>query len=82
VQSLELYAALRDQGVPAEMIVHPYESHGIEDAEASRDYLIRNLDWFDFWLNKREDPASEKREQYARWRQMREHRDRPAAGLR
>ena len=30
-----------------------------------------NVDWFDFWLNDHEDPAAEKSEQYARWRQLR-----------
>ncbi|HKV80551.1 MAG TPA: hypothetical protein VJP02_20540 [Candidatus Sulfotelmatobacter sp.] len=31
-----------------------------------------NVDWFDFWLNGREDPDSSKREQYKRWRELRE----------
>jgi hypothetical protein len=32
----------------------------------------RNLDWFRFWLKDEEDPDASKKEQYARWRQMRE----------
>jgi hypothetical protein len=30
----------------------------------------RAIDWFDFWLNGREDPAPAKREQYSRWRAL------------
>jgi len=33
-----------------------------------------NVDWFDFWLNGREDPDSSKREQYKRWRELRKLR--------
>jgi hypothetical protein len=29
------------------------------------------VDWFEFWLNGVEDADPDKREQYARWRQMR-----------
>jgi len=31
-----------------------------------------NVDWFVFWLKGEEDPASGKREQYARWRKLRD----------
>jgi len=30
-----------------------------------------NVDWFRFWLKGEEDPAPEKSEQYARWREFR-----------
>jgi hypothetical protein len=30
------------------------------------------VDWFDFWLNGREDPDLKKAEQYERWRKLRE----------
>lgn len=71
-QSLELYAALRDHRVPVELLVHPYEGHGIADAEVSRDYLVRNLAWLDFWLLGRERPDADLTGQYARWRKQRE----------
>jgi hypothetical protein len=29
------------------------------------------VDWFDFWLNGREDPDPAKAEQYERWRELR-----------
>ncbi len=72
-QSLEFFAALRDEGVPVELIVHPFEGHAVMDVEASKDYLIRNADWLDFWLKGVEDLAPEKAEQYRRWRDMRAH---------
>jgi hypothetical protein len=31
-----------------------------------------NVDWFDFWLNGREDQDTAKAEQYERWRKLRE----------
>src|SRR5207302_6521316 len=30
-----------------------------------------NVDWFDFWLNHREDPTAAKRPQYGRWENLR-----------
>jgi hypothetical protein len=30
-----------------------------------------NVDWFDFWLNRYEDPDPAKTEQYKRWRELR-----------
>ncbi len=33
------------------------------------------VDWFDFWLNGREDPDASKAEQYAHWRELRLLRD-------
>lgn len=71
-QSLEFYAALRDEGIPVELIVHPFEGHGVADVETSKDYLIRNAEWLGFWLSGTEDPAPEKLDQYERWRSMRE----------
>jgi hypothetical protein len=33
------------------------------------------VDWFDFWLNGREDPQPANAAQYARWRELRKMRD-------
>jgi hypothetical protein len=39
----------------------------------------RAVDWFDFWLNGREDPDERKAEQYTGWRQLRiQHQADPA----
>jgi dipeptidyl aminopeptidase/acylaminoacyl peptidase len=69
-QSLELHTALTDLDVPVELIIHPYEAHGIVDQATSKDYLERNVDWFDFWLSGKKDPDLRKTKQYDRWRLM------------
>jgi len=40
-----------------------------------------NTDWFRFWLQDYEDPDPEKRDQYFRWRKLREQRDSNARKL-
>ena len=49
-QGFEFYAGLRDTGVPVEFVLHPSQSHGITDWELYKDWIERNLRWFDFWL--------------------------------
>jgi hypothetical protein len=70
----ELYAGLRLQGKPVDMIqlldadhvlVKPLERLASEQGD---------LDWFDFWLNGHEDPDPAKVEQYKRWRLLREEK--------
>jgi hypothetical protein len=70
----ELYAGLRLQGKPVDMIqlldadhvlVKPLERLASEQGD---------LDWFDFWLNGHEDPDPAKAEQYKRWRLLREEK--------
>jgi dienelactone hydrolase len=69
--ALEAFEALRENGKPVEMYVFPGEHH-IKWQPAHRLAVYeRNLDWFDFWLRCREDPAARKAAQYARWRAMR-----------
>jgi dipeptidyl aminopeptidase/acylaminoacyl peptidase len=65
---LESLAALRDQHQPVEMHVFPGEHHVKWQPAHRRAVYDRNLDWFDFWLRGREDPAPEKADQYRRWR--------------
>jgi dipeptidyl aminopeptidase/acylaminoacyl peptidase len=49
-QGFELYAGLRDAGVPVEFILHPDQGHGITDRELYRDWVRRNIVWFDRWI--------------------------------
>lgn len=49
-QGFELYAALRDLGVPVQFVLHPDQGHGIADWELYTDWVTRNLCWFDYWL--------------------------------
>jgi dipeptidyl aminopeptidase/acylaminoacyl peptidase len=69
--ALEAFEALRENEKPVEMYVFPDEQH-IKTQPAHRLAIYeRNLDWFDFWLRCREDPAAGKARQYERWRAMR-----------
>ena len=51
-QGLEFYAGLRDAGVPVEFILHPDQGHGVGDWELYKDWVTRNVRWFDYWLLK------------------------------
>ena len=74
----EIYSGLRLLKKPVDMIwlrgenaphilVQPYHRYVSQQ---------RAVDWFDFWLNGREDPVPSKAEQYARWRELRELQER------
>ena len=45
-QSFEFWHALRDQHVPAELVVYPNEGHAFADPAHRVDVLARALDWF------------------------------------
>lgn len=63
--------ALEDAGRAVEMYVFPGEFH-IKYQPAHRLAIYnRNIDWMNFWLLDREDPAPGKREQYERWSKLR-----------
>lgn len=49
-QGLEFYAALHDNGVPVQFVLHPDQGHGIHDWALYKDWVLRNLCWFDYWL--------------------------------
>jgi dipeptidyl aminopeptidase/acylaminoacyl peptidase len=49
-QGFEFYAGLRDTGVPVEFVLHPDQGHGITDWDLYRDWVVRNLLWFDYWI--------------------------------
>jgi dipeptidyl aminopeptidase/acylaminoacyl peptidase len=68
----ELNAALRDAGVPTELVYYPDESHLFHQPRNRLTAMQENIDWFDFWLLGKEDSDPAKAEQYGRWRAMRE----------
>jgi dipeptidyl aminopeptidase/acylaminoacyl peptidase len=68
--ALEAFSALREQGKPVEMYVFPDEYHSKWQPAHRLAVYRRNLDWFAFWLQAREDPDPAKRAQYQRWRAM------------
>jgi dipeptidyl aminopeptidase/acylaminoacyl peptidase len=49
-QSFEFWHALKDEGVPTELVVYPNEGHGFRNPEHRIDVLERALNWFDQYL--------------------------------
>lgn len=67
------YVALLAAGKPVEAYVFPDEFHVKSHPLHKLAVGDRAIDWFRFWLKGEEDPAPQKAEQYARWREMRRH---------
>lgn len=70
---LETYVTLDRHHVPVEMYVYAGEYHQKWRPAHRLSSYERAIDWFDFWLNGRSDPAVSKQAQYARWRAL-QHR--------
>jgi dipeptidyl aminopeptidase/acylaminoacyl peptidase len=74
----ELFARLRRLGAPVELAVVPHVDRGSHNLlNPSQLLAVKQgaVDWFDFWLNGREDPDPTKAAQYERWRGLRAKRD-------
>jgi dipeptidyl aminopeptidase/acylaminoacyl peptidase len=74
----ELFARLRFLGAPVEMAVVPSVDRGSHNLLNPGQVLAVKqgaVDWYDFWLNRREDQDPAKAGQYARWRILRAKRD-------
>jgi len=69
---LALYTSLRELGKPMELFIYPNELHRINQPKHRYQIYERNLDWFRFWLKSEESSDPDKREQYQRWRRLRE----------
>lgn len=50
LQGMELFRALHERRVPTELLYHPTQGHAIIDEEVYRDWVRRNLAWFDYWV--------------------------------
>jgi acylaminoacyl-peptidase len=50
VSGLQYFTYLHTHCQPVEMILHTKEGHGVFDWKTLRDYIGRDLDWFDYWL--------------------------------
>ena len=68
--ALETYTALREHQRPIEMYLFPRELHAKWQPAARLAVYERNLDWFDFWLNRRERVDPTAADQYRRWRML------------
>jgi dipeptidyl aminopeptidase/acylaminoacyl peptidase len=71
LMSLEAFEALREHDKPVELYVFPGEYHDKWQPVHKRAVWTRAVDWFDFWLQDREDPDPTKNAQYRRWERMR-----------
>lgn len=49
-QGFELHAALRERGVPVELVLYPRAGHGLGEPGHLLDAARRNLEWFERWL--------------------------------
>jgi dipeptidyl aminopeptidase/acylaminoacyl peptidase len=69
---LRLIRNLSDAGKPYDAYVFPDEAHIKWQPAHLNTIMTRNLDWFRFWLQDREDSDPAKAEQYLRWHKLRE----------
>jgi dipeptidyl aminopeptidase/acylaminoacyl peptidase len=70
VEGMEFQSALWRLGIPNELIVYPRTGHNIASPVLQLESMNRNLDWFDYWMLGRRDPAPEKQAQYERWKNL------------
>ncbi len=49
-QAQELYAALKRNGVPVQLIIYPRQGHVVTEPKFMRDMMERNLAWLARWL--------------------------------
>ncbi len=49
-QAVEFHRALREHGVPSDVVVYPLEGHGVRDLPAGIDLAARALSWFDRFM--------------------------------
>jgi dipeptidyl aminopeptidase/acylaminoacyl peptidase len=74
----ETYAAARlirelaDAGLAYDAYVYPQETHIKWQPAHLQAIMVRNVDWFRFWLQNVEDGDPAKAEQYRRWRELRD----------
>jgi dipeptidyl aminopeptidase/acylaminoacyl peptidase len=64
--------AARALAKPIEMFVYPNESHVKNQPKHRYEIYERNVDWFKFWFQSKEDSDPAKTEQYDRWHKLRE----------
>jgi dipeptidyl aminopeptidase/acylaminoacyl peptidase len=67
----ELYASLRMQNKPVDLMYIPDGHHSLQKPLERLASQQTNVDWFRFWLQGYEDPDPVKRVQYKRWEGLR-----------
>lgn len=74
----EMYARLHYLNKPVELVLVPEPDKALHAPQMPVQKLFSQggaVDWFDFWLNGREDPAPHKAAQYERWRKLRQQQE-------
>lgn len=71
----DAYAILRRHQKPVEYWAYPDSTHNPVKPWQRLTTQGGNVDWYDFWLNGREDADPAKAAQYHRWRQLKSLRD-------
>ena len=56
-QGLEFHRALKERGVPSQLVIYPGQAHGILEPRFQQDLLQRNVDWFTRWIPRSGAPA-------------------------
>lgn len=69
------FAILRRHQKPVDYWAYPDSVHNPVKPWQRLTTQGGTVDWYDFWLNGREDPDSTKAEQYKRWRKLRTQHD-------
>lgn len=75
-----LYAQLRDQNKPTDLLYIRSGRHGLAKPAHRLAHQEMLVDWFDYWLQGKEDPDPAKVEQYRRWHALRKDPTRPMTG--
>lgn len=76
---IQFHTRMKRAGKAAELFVFADEPHIKTQPVHKLAVYARNLDWYRFWLKGEENPDPAKREQYARWRQLRAGQSLPAS---
>lgn len=50
-QSIQFYEAMKRIGkAPVKLVLYPGQAHGINDVRLSKDRMLRNVEWFSYWI--------------------------------
>jgi dipeptidyl aminopeptidase/acylaminoacyl peptidase len=50
-QSIQFYEAMKRIGkAPVKLVLYPGQGHGISDVRLSKDRMLRNVEWFSYWV--------------------------------
>ena len=72
---LRLIRHMEDGGKPYDAYIFPNETHVKWQPAHLHAIMVRNLDWFRFWLQDYQDGDAAKADQYERWRKLRAQRE-------